>query len=415
MSSAALEEGTGRCGREPHSRGQYHRVDGMMRSMRERSHSVSRIAADVRALGLDRGALVMVHASLRKVGPVAGRADGLIDAIRVAIGEEGTMLMVLGAQDEHAWVNDRAEAGRAELLAEAVPFEAMTTPAAPDVGMLAEVFRQRPETVVSDHPEGRFAAAGPLAHTLLDDVPWDDYFGPGSPLEQLVDRGGVILRLGADLNTLTALHHAEYLCAVSPKRRVRRHRLVATADGARAIRVVECLDDEEGIVDYPGEDYFEDLLRDYLATGRARSGLVGQAHAELLEAADVVAYGVRWMEERLAPLAWSVDPRALTPRLDADLLDARQRRSGPEVDALRTLKSALANAEAVPVADGPYRVVEGSAEAPRRILAGADIDAVLGNEIEERRRAVVEYQRLGQPVDALQLGLRTLERYARVR
>ncbi len=123
---------------------------------------------------------------------------------------------------------------------------------------------------MSDHPEARFAAHGPRAHELLDDVPWDDYFGPGSPLERLLD-GGRVLRLGADMNTVTVLHHAEYRCSVWPVRRVRRHRLVSSPGGP-VVRTVECLDDEEGLVDYPGEDYFEDLLRDYLATGRARTG-----------------------------------------------------------------------------------------------------------------------------------------------
>jgi aminoglycoside N3'-acetyltransferase len=155
--------------------------------------------------------------------------------------------------------------------------------------------------VVSDHPEGRFAAAGPLAGELLANVPWDDYYGPGSPLERLID-GGKVLRMGADLDTVTALHHAEYRCSVTPKRRVRRHRLAAIPGGSQT-RVVECLDDEEGIVDYPGEDYFEDLLRDYLETGGATAGVVGDARSELIDAADVVAYGVRWMNDHLGGTA----------------------------------------------------------------------------------------------------------------
>ncbi len=296
-----------------------------------------------------------------------------------------------------------------------MPFDARTTPASPDVGTLAEVFRCRQGTVVSDHPEGRFAASGARAHDLLDAVPWDDYFGPGSPLERLVADGGRVLRLGADLDTVTALHHAEYLCHVEPKRRVRRHRLVRSRGGGSEIRVVECLDDEEGIVDYPGEDYFEDLLRDYLEAGRARTGTVGRARSELLDAADVVDFGVHWMDEHLSTRAWSVDPRALAHRLDADLLAARKRHSAPEVGAIRSLKAALANAEAVPVADRPYQVVEGSADVPRRALGVADIDAVIGAEIGERRRAIDEYTRLGEPTAGLAQEVATLERYRRTR
>jgi len=387
---------------------------GTIRSMEVATRTVADIAADLRSLGLAPGDLVMVHASLRAIGPVEGGADGLIDAILSVIGDEGTMLMVLGARDDHAWVNERPEAERAELLADAQPFDALVTPSSPNVGTLAEVFRQRPETVVSNHPEGRFAAAGALARALLDEVPWDDYFGPGSPLERLVADGGQVLRLGADLDTVTVLHHAEYRCSVRSKRRVRRHRPVATPDGTE-VRTVDCLDDEKGIADYPGEDYFADLLREYLALGRARVGSVGSARSELLDAADIVAFGVDWLDEHLVPAVEPVSPGDLQRRLDADLLDARKRRSAPEVGAIRALKTALANAEAVPVADRPYEVVQGSADVPRRELGLDDIEVVIVAEAEERRRAIDEYRAIGADSIDLELELATLERYRRPR
>ncbi len=77
------------------------------------------IVQDLRQLGLRSGDLVMVHASLRRLGPVRGRADGVIEAILEAVGPGGTMLMILGAADDHAWVNEHPEAERAALLADA--------------------------------------------------------------------------------------------------------------------------------------------------------------------------------------------------------------------------------------------------------------------------------------------------------
>jgi len=258
------------------------------------------LARDLNALGVVTGDAHMVHASLRRIGPVVGGADGVINAIFEAIGPPGTMLMVLGAADEWAWVNERPEAERPALLADAEPFDAATTPADPDVGALAEVFRRRPETRVSDHLEGRFGAAGRLAESWLAEVPWDDYFGPGSPLEALLQARGRVLRLGADPPTTTLLHYAEYLAPVEPKRRVRRCRCVRTAWGSEG-RIVDCLDDGTGIVDYlPRRDYFADILADYLSLGRARVGSVGGASSELIEAADLVDFGVTWMAAHLA-------------------------------------------------------------------------------------------------------------------
>jgi aminoglycoside 3-N-acetyltransferase len=263
---------------------------------------VTRITADLRRLGVRPGDLVMVHASLRAVGPVAGGADGVLDALAAALAPDGTLVMNLGARDDGDWVNERPEAERATLLQEAAdvaPFDSLATPADPDVGVLAEVLRTRPGTVVGDHPDGRFGASGPAA-SLVRDVPWDDYYGPGSPLERFCQRGGRVLRLGADPDTVTAIHLAEYRVPLPGKRRVRRHHLVTGPQGP-VVRVVEGLDDSDGIVDHPGDDYFTEILHAYLATGRAATGLVGRATSELLDAADVVDFAVTWMSRHLTP------------------------------------------------------------------------------------------------------------------
>ncbi|MBW3580455.1 MAG: hypothetical protein KY431_05400, partial [Actinobacteria bacterium] len=65
------------------------------------------------------------------------------------------------------------------------------------------------------------------------------------------------------------------------------------------LRVVECLDDSNGISEYPGGDYFGPMLDQYLATGRAAVGVVGRAPSELLDGADIVNFAVTWMLEHL--------------------------------------------------------------------------------------------------------------------
>jgi hypothetical protein len=105
----------------------------------------------------------------------------------------------------------------------------------------------------------------------------------------------------------------------------------------------------------------------------------------------------------------------LRRRLDRDLLATREGRRQPEVNAIRGLKSALANAEAVPVAEGPYEVVQGSVDVPRRLLEAADIERVLEAEIDERQRAVAEYRGHGLDTADLELELTTLKRYGQGR
>ena len=263
-----------------------------------------RLHQDLAALGLRAGDLVMVHASLRRIGLARteygeGGADLLLDALEAAVGPSGTLMMVLGTDYSMDWVYDHPPEARAALLEGSPPFDHRGAAILPEIGWLAEAFRRRPGTLVSDNPSGRFGARGARAGALLADQPWDDYYGPGSPLDTLCRGGGRILRLGADPETVTALHHSEYLADLPDKKRVRWDYVVAGADGAPRHVWIHCLDDLGGIADWDGEDYFASILNAYLALGRHREGRVGKAQSELIDAADIVRFGARWMEVNL--------------------------------------------------------------------------------------------------------------------
>lgn len=105
-------------------------------------HRHAALLKHLKGLALASGQLVMLHASLRKVGPVEGGAEVLLDAILRVLGNDSTLLMVFGA--------DPTE-----------PFVASSPPAEPEMGILAETFRTRPGVLVNDHAAARFAAVGP--------------------------------------------------------------------------------------------------------------------------------------------------------------------------------------------------------------------------------------------------------------
>lgn len=234
------------------------------------------LSDEIRALGPVEGRVLMVHASLRAVGPVEGGAATVIEAIRSAIGANGTMLMMIAADDDG-------------------PFDRLSSEADEDNGVLAEIFRTYPGVEVNDHPACRFAAIGPDATVLLKPQPIDDYYGAGSPLERLVDLDGLVLRLGADLDTVTLTHYAENIANVPDKRRVQRtYNRADTGD-----IVVTSIDDSDGIADWEGGDYFRQVLVDFIASGRAAVGPVGGCTAELLDARNFVGFAVDWLEQHL--------------------------------------------------------------------------------------------------------------------
>jgi len=98
------------------------------------------------------------------------------------------------------------------------------------------------------------------------------------------------------------------------------------------------------------------------------------------------------------------DVQELRRRLQADLKDALKTRDGSAVVALRCALAAIANAEAVPAPDTRYDpVINRPADVPRRDLTMEQAMAVLRTEADERRRAIVEYDGLGQVEHAARL------------
>jgi aminoglycoside N3'-acetyltransferase len=195
-----------------------------------RPTSVADLVGQLRALGITAGEVLMVHASMRRVGAVERGAVGMVDALREAVGVRGTLLMVLSADESE-------------------PFDALRSPVdIEDMGVLAELFRTYPGAAVNDHSADRFAAIGPAAARLLEPTPLHDYHGPGSVLERLTELGGRVLRLGANPDTVTLTHYAEYLADVPDKVRVRRRYIRADIGEVW----IESLDDTDGIATWDG-------------------------------------------------------------------------------------------------------------------------------------------------------------------
>lgn len=254
------------------------------------------LADDLRELGLTNGHVVMVHAAFSKVGAVLGGPDSLVDAVLDVVGPEGTLLSY---QDWELNVDVWDDEGRIlnSLREHVPPFDPATARPARDHGIIASTIATRPGVRRSGNPGASVAALGARAAEFVADHPLDYGYGPDSPFARLVEADGQVLMVGAPLDTMTLLHHAEHLANLPDKRRIRIEYPLATPAGVEW-RTVEEFDTSVPVVAGLPDPYFHLIVEDYLATGAGRHARIGDAPSVLVAAAGITAYAVRWLEDR---------------------------------------------------------------------------------------------------------------------
>ncbi|WP_030832418.1 aminoglycoside 3-N-acetyltransferase [Streptomyces hygroscopicus] len=264
----------------------------------------SRISRDLTALGLADGGIVMFHTRMSAIGYVAGGPQTIIGALREVVGTQGTLMVTCGWNDAPPYDFVTWPQGwQSTLRAEHPAYDPDLSEADHNNGRLPEALRRWPGAVRSRHPDVSFAALGAAAAELMADHPWDDPHGPDSPLARLVARSGRVLLIGAPLDTMTLLHHAEAL-AKAPGKRFVDYEQPILVQGQRVWRRFHDIDSEDGAFDYSavvpeGQEPFEAIARDMLAAGIGRQGRVGAAESYLFEAAEVIDFATSWLEYKL--------------------------------------------------------------------------------------------------------------------
>lgn len=232
----------------------------MMESQRGRDElSRAAVTEQLRALGVEEGGVLLVHTSFRAVQPVEGGPLGLIAALRDALGPGGTLVMPSWTGDDDA------------------PFDPLTTPASPDLGVVAETFWRLPGVLRSEHLSA-FAAAGPEAGRITaDPLPLPPHISASS-VGRVHELDGQVLLLGVEHDADTTLHLAELL-AGAPYRVPKTCTILRDGRPARI---------EYGENDHCCQRFaFADgWLRE---RGLQSEGRVGHAHARIARARDIVA------------------------------------------------------------------------------------------------------------------------------
>ncbi len=158
-------------------------------------YTKSDLLADIKNMGVNPQGALLIHSSMKAIGPVEGGADTVLDAWCQYMGE-GLLIF-----PTHTW--KYIGQGKEQTV-----FDSRTLPSC--VGILPELFRHRPGVVRSLHPTHSVAALGKgaAAYTAGEEqahspCPRDGCWG------RLLDLDADILFLGCTLRSNTFIHGVE--------------------------------------------------------------------------------------------------------------------------------------------------------------------------------------------------------------
>lgn len=156
------------------------------------------IADGLRALGVQPGAVVLAHSSLKRFGHVEGGAEAVVTGLLAAVVPGGTVMAPTITGTRGHGVDDPPV------------LDVLHTPCW--TGTIPETVRRWPGAVRSHHPTHSVAAIGPHADYLTQDhFTCGSPCGPDSPYMRLTELNGLVVFLGTTLDCCTLLHGVEEL------------------------------------------------------------------------------------------------------------------------------------------------------------------------------------------------------------
>ena len=155
------------------------------------------LISDLQNIGVNKGDIIYVHSSMKKLGWMDDGINTLTDALLDAVGEEGTFAVPTHTL---AFI-DRG----------VPPFDPCETPAA--LGAFPDTVWRHPLAKRSAHATHSSAAIGKKAEYLTENHDQTNALGYDSPIYRMVRENGKILLIGVSQQANTTVHLAESLAA----------------------------------------------------------------------------------------------------------------------------------------------------------------------------------------------------------
>ena len=256
-----------------------------------RALSKKELSDDLRRLGLEKGDVVMVHTSLKKIGYVCGGAQTVIEALIEVVGPEGTIMMPTQSWknlDPETGVHWDADESEWNKIRENWPaYDRNLTPTN-TMGAVAEMFRKWPGSIRTNHPARSVCAWGKHAEYLTEEHTLSNIFGEGSPIAKLYELDAKVLLLGVGYDKNTSIHLADVRANYPGKHECIEHSAILE-NGVRVWKEYSTL-----FVD--GED-FEKIGEAFEKAYKPAIGKIGEADARLMKQKDIVDFSVLWIDK----------------------------------------------------------------------------------------------------------------------
>ncbi|MBO5724188.1 MAG: AAC(3) family N-acetyltransferase [Lentisphaeria bacterium] len=160
-------------------------------------HSFASLTADLHRMGLTGEETIMIHSSMKKIGPVEGGAETVLEVLKEYF-RKGNGLLVFPAFSYASILNAPGKN----------VFDVRNTPCC--VGILPELFRSQSGVKRSLHPLHSLAAWGRECVSFTEGhEKYDTAFNLNGPFGRLPVRNGKILLAGVGLTACTYFHALE--------------------------------------------------------------------------------------------------------------------------------------------------------------------------------------------------------------
>ena len=164
----------------------------------------------LKALGVKAGDTLLVHSSLSGLGYLENGADAMIDALKAALGPDGTFMAPAFSRP---YLGFEGSVNKATTFR---PYDTRPNGHLRDktinTGVLPKTMLKKPDSFRSGHVSHEWVAMGAKAkecmagHDLLDDPASEN-----SPMQKALDLNGSVVFLGCSIGSNTFLHYLEHM------------------------------------------------------------------------------------------------------------------------------------------------------------------------------------------------------------